>query len=146
KLLIEYGAKVNTRLRDGTTPLMIAANMGDFELVKFLLENGAKINKKAQNGTTALWIAVTRRHSPIAMLLIENGAHVDIINKDIDVSILMIASQNGHTEIVRLFCEWGSDINLMVAIGGKEYSALMLAERNRWKEASGVLESVGAKE
>jgi hypothetical protein len=57
----------------------------------------------------------------------------------------MTASQNGHTEIERLLCEWGSDLNLMVAIGGKEYSALMLAERNRWKEASGILESVGAR-
>ena len=51
KLLIEKGADVNARNRDGTTPLHSAAFLGRIETVKLLLENGADTTLRSNDGT-----------------------------------------------------------------------------------------------
>jgi len=60
KLLIEYGADVNTSLVEGRTrsyfppPLTVAVSCGNKEMVKLLLENGADVNSEGPYGNTAL--------------------------------------------------------------------------------------------
>ena len=51
-LLLEVGAAVNARNRDGGTPLHGAAFLGQYETAKLLLENGADINIKNWEGST----------------------------------------------------------------------------------------------
>lgn len=58
-LLISYGANVNTKSLDGTTPLMLAANRkGAVEIVRILIQKGANIKASRKNGDTALSIAL----------------------------------------------------------------------------------------
>ncbi len=44
KLLVELGEDVNAADNYGITPLMVAANLGDIEVVKYLISKGADLN------------------------------------------------------------------------------------------------------
>ncbi len=57
KLLLEKGADVNGRQRDGSTSLHSAAFLGHVETVKLLLEKGADINLRKNDGMTAIDVA-----------------------------------------------------------------------------------------
>ncbi len=52
--LLLSGANVNTRDAEGFTPLMVAANWGNTELVQLLLEAGADVHATTHTGTNAL--------------------------------------------------------------------------------------------
>ena len=51
KLLLEKGANIHTRHRDGSTALHAAAFLGRYETVKLLLEKGANRNAKSNDGS-----------------------------------------------------------------------------------------------
>ena len=61
KALIDRGAVVDERDKDGFTPLIWAANRGAARLVKLLLDSGADVNAKTtqkyNSGRTALMFA-----------------------------------------------------------------------------------------
>ena len=57
KLLLEKGATVNSRHRDGSTALHGAAFLGRVETVKLLLEKGADINIRKNDGMTPMDVA-----------------------------------------------------------------------------------------
>ena len=71
KLLIENGADIDAKDKDGYTVLMYASNNGNLEIIKYLVENGADINIKDKNGDTALNYA---RTEGIKEVLIKTGA------------------------------------------------------------------------
>jgi uncharacterized protein len=51
--LVARGADVNAVDDDGETPLMLAAEHGDSDLVSALLDNRADLNRKDHTGKTA---------------------------------------------------------------------------------------------
>ncbi len=57
KLLLDYGAEVDTRADDGTTALMLAASKGNRDLVSLLLKSGADPTLADKSGVTAASIA-----------------------------------------------------------------------------------------
>jgi ankyrin repeat protein len=46
KTLIEHGAKVDAATTDGATPLYIACQNGQLDVVKYLIEKGANVMQK----------------------------------------------------------------------------------------------------
>ena len=58
-MLINGGAEINkARTDNGITPLLIAAQKGNLQIVEILLKNGALINQaRSDNGATPLYIA-----------------------------------------------------------------------------------------
>lgn len=57
RLLINAGANVNAKAKDGQTPLIVAAFAGNEEAVGALVRAGANVNATDENGNTALEIA-----------------------------------------------------------------------------------------
>jgi len=55
--LLEGGADVNAKSKDGGTPLMVAVAAGKITVVKKLLDKGADVNAKADDGSTAFQLA-----------------------------------------------------------------------------------------
>lgn len=78
--LIAGGANVNVATKNGTTPLVHAAELGHLEIVKTLIANGADVNARLKPGYTALMLAADNGHAEIVRLLIENGADVNAMD------------------------------------------------------------------
>jgi len=55
--LVEAGAAVNSRDRNGETPLMLWVKAQDAPMVAWLLQKGADVNQEALSGTTPLMAA-----------------------------------------------------------------------------------------
>ena len=69
-----YGANINARDKEGTTPLWIAANNGHYEVVKFLLNKGASYKIRNNNGVSPIEAAANRGHADIVSYLESRGA------------------------------------------------------------------------
>jgi ankyrin repeat protein len=67
--LLERGAEVNARDRDGDTALMFAAYKGHALIVALLLQYGANVYARARNGWTARKAAQAGLHEHIADML-----------------------------------------------------------------------------
>lgn len=79
KLLIEYGANIETACRPSeTTPLMEAALWGKTDTVHLLLNAGAKVNAMHSDGKTALTRALDFERLGAAELLLQHGANPNV--------------------------------------------------------------------
>ena len=72
--LIDSGAKLNARDRDGNTPLGCAALKNHFHSAAFLLDCGADIDSQTPSGWSALLMSVDCNSHAVLRLLLEHGA------------------------------------------------------------------------
>jgi len=75
--LLDEGMDVDTRGKDGWTPLMLAAGAGQQPAVELLLARGADVKAHDVPGATALSRAAGGGHRAIVELLIAKGADVN---------------------------------------------------------------------
>lgn len=74
KLLINRGADVNRLDGYGLTPLMVAAEFGDVEMMRLLVSNGADISKRSRKGEQAVDIAIRYQRATVLKYLQQVGA------------------------------------------------------------------------
>jgi len=68
-LLIGKGANLESRTRDGLTPLHCAARSGHENVVQMMLQHGAPISAKTKNGLAPLHMASQGDHVDAARFL-----------------------------------------------------------------------------
>jgi ankyrin repeat protein len=156
KLLIETGAYINVHDQRQYTALMAASKGGHTEVVKLLFEAGAEVNKNDISEQTALTYAVGNGQTEIVKLLIEAGADVNVTSTYVfwnatsnikrgdapsvyTLTVLILAVEHGHTEIVKLLIDAGADVN---ALGGQ---AILYAAVHGYKDIIKLLREAGAK-
>ena len=99
EVLLESGSKVSASNSRKETPLMVAAKLGFFDLLKLLIAQNAKLDFKDINGNTALHLAILNRHEDIALyLLIDAKANYEITNA-LDKTPLALAEMLNLTKI-----------------------------------------------
>ncbi len=134
KNLIEAGADVNVKAKDGSTALMCASTG---EVAKILIEAGADINAKDKTGETALMSATRKFRTGIVKVLIEAGADVNAANPDGETG-LKLAVKFNDVETINVLREAGADVN---AKNQKGRTALMYASES---EVAKILIEAGA--
>lgn len=116
-------ADINRALANGTTPLMHAARVGDFEVVKGLLARGADPALLNADSNGALWFACFADSEACVSALIQAGAPLDSQNVNGATTLIYCASA-GKTPLVRLLLEAGANPELMTL---DDFTALELA-------------------
>ena len=71
---LQKGADVNSKDKDGYTPLMAAAINGNLDVVEILVGEDAEVDARAADGNTALELAKVNRHPDVVEFLKQNGA------------------------------------------------------------------------
>lgn len=77
QFLIAKGANINARNSKGTTPLVVASNLGFVEGAQLLVDLGAKVDESNTSGETPLITAVHNRNMALMRLLLKAGANPD---------------------------------------------------------------------
>ena len=112
--LLEAGADVNGRDRDGETALMKAAEYrSDIRVVRALLAAGADANVRNRYGSTPLREAAGYAHNlPVVQALLAAGAQVDARNGNDGCTALARAVQR-HNDIqtVKMLLDTGANAN-----------------------------------
>ena len=149
KLLIAEGADVdakwrdiynenegNKRLRNESTPLCHAVNVGKTEVVKLLVEAGADVNA---GSWPPLCRAVDKNNTAIAEYLIDHGANVNAYPVDEGWGPLQETVHISNSiEMAKLLIARGADIN------SKVYPALNSAINQERRDLSELLIQRGA--
>lgn len=116
QLLVERGANIEQPNEDGHTPLLIAIQIGNEQMVRMLLAHGANQNVYDEFGDftrTALHHACLKGCLESVQVLLDAGADINLQRDNDDgETALMAAAQLGYMEIVRVLLDAGGDVNL----------------------------------
>lgn len=74
ELLIEKGANVNAKTKNGATPTFAAASLGQRDVLEVLIARGADLNAKDEQGVSPLRVASSKGHKAVVELLKAKGA------------------------------------------------------------------------
>lgn len=125
--LVEGGANVKTADRRGNTPLHVAAQLGEVELVKRLLAKGADPNvrnakvpgsvgaspfRPPAGEVTALHLAAKAGQLEVMKLLVAGGADTKLKAED-GTTLLMQAAGSTNVEVVKYAFEFDSDVKAL---------------------------------
>jgi ankyrin repeat protein len=130
--LVKAGASVKQANRDGATPLSLACQNGNADLVRLLLDAGADANEALPNGETALMMAARTGNAETLLLLIERGANVNATENLRGTTPLMWAAAYEHPAAVNLLLEHGADVSVrskVIPRGRRPYLAPTVQSR-----------------
>lgn len=110
--LLDRGATVDERDKDGRTPLMHATINTRLDIVRLLLNSGANPDIQDRSGWSALHFAAQARSGEIVELLVSYGATVDV------------ADSHGNTPLFRaVFCyrDGGDAVSTLLRLGADRH-------------------------
>ncbi|XP_076033747.1 uncharacterized protein LOC143020821 isoform X2 [Oratosquilla oratoria] len=113
-------------MRDGTTPLILAAANSHVSIVKELLDQGADPNMTRHTGTGAIFFAAQGGFLDIVTMLLDNGVNIHQASKD-GGTALVVAAQCGHQDVVEFLLEKGANANVAMR---DRASTLFVAAQN----------------
>jgi len=110
RTLVERGADVSVRDKNGRTPLHCASYSGHVDMARMLAERGADISARAQDGRTPLLWTLHYGNVDVARMLVERGADVSAKAQD-GKSLLHWAMDYGYLDVVRMLVRHGADMS-----------------------------------
>lgn len=129
KYYLAAGMSVDSRDRDGTPMLNIAARNDRLDFVQWLVEQGADINAVSEDrGYTAIMDAVWRGNIEITEYLIKKGSDLNTINKE-GQSMLVLAVGANRTQICKILAENGANPDIPDAMGMSAYGYAKLFKK-----------------
>lgn len=132
---------VNKADNKKVTPLMVACNMGNHEVVCSLVMKGAKLDVIDKCGQTALMFASRHGYSDIVEFLCEQNTNIYLKSRK-KWTALMFACKGGHKHIVGTLINKGSGD---VRIGKQITSSLHIAAKEQFNDLCRFLIKKGAR-
>ncbi|KAI6184062.1 hypothetical protein M3Y97_00556000 [Aphelenchoides bicaudatus] len=111
-LLLELGAGVNRRNRNGATALNYALSNGHQNTVLLLLRRGANPNNCAKNGSIPLLFAIQLGLTDLCRELLNYGADLDVKLND-GASAVFLACQAGNLDLLKLLAASGANLGML---------------------------------
>jgi len=110
--LLKHGGDklLSTADSRGFTPLILAANSGKDENIKYLVKEW-KVDVNFQTDVTALLMAVQNRHISTTKLLISLGADVNAQHESMKCTALHLAASNEFLDIVEILLKNNAKID-----------------------------------
>jgi ankyrin repeat protein len=112
RTLLDRGAAIDAKDREGKTALAKAAEADKLPLIRLLLERGANVNARSVDGSTPLFYAAEQDRGAVIALLLERGADPNLPGRK-GVRPLAAAAFNGSTESVAELMKFGADPNAL---------------------------------
>lgn len=113
-----YHVDVNVENDDGDTPLILALDEGDEELVVRLIKAGADTTTENSSGRLVVHAAARNGYCEVVELLIAQDT--GLIDRDNSrITALHGASGNGHLNVAKLLLDKGADPNAGSDKGGQ---------------------------
>jgi ankyrin repeat protein len=109
--LVRAGANVSLANHYGATPMSLAAEVGNADMLALLVEAGANVDSPDADGQTALQAVARTGNVKAAQVLLNAGATVDAREKWGGQTALMWASARRHPEMMQLLISRGADVN-----------------------------------
>ena len=141
ELLIK-GAKVNDK-EDSyrkITPLFVAVETGNIEIIQLLLDHGAKVNARDAEKQTPIMRLEEDATPELVELLVRYGAKIDVADKSGNTP-LILAAASAKVEVVKALIDSGADVRAKNKAGR---TALMNAAENDDLEAVRLLLESGS--
>jgi ankyrin repeat protein len=137
KKLLRRGADIDEPDEVGNTPLMLATEGCQMEMIRLLIDEGADFSKKNRYGYNLLMQAAQKgdSHMEVAQLLLDKSA--DINEDSHAVTALMLAACGGHNGMVRLLVDNGASLDKKNKLG---FTALGYARNLRHPDTAQILE------
>ena len=139
RALLDRGAAIDAKDREGATALAKAAEADKLKVMKLLLERGADPNARAVDGSTPLFYAAKEDRGAAVALLLERGADPNIPGEK-GIRPLAAAAYNGSADSVDALLKYGADPNALDD-GGK--SAMVYAAGHAYAAVVGRLLEAG---
>ncbi len=111
---------INSRIENGTSPLMHAARHSELEIIRVLLTAGADVNLINDDENNALWFACFSNEVMIVKELIRYGCNINNQNVNGATALIYCAS-TGKYDIVRELVKANADVRKQTLDG---YTAL----------------------
>lgn len=137
-LLANRRIRVDAENRQGETPLMYLALLGETERARALIDRGAQVNRL---GWTPLHYAASKGQMDTARLLLERGAIVNAPSPD-GTTPLMMAAYSGSRDMAQLLLDNGADAT---AINLQKLTAADWARERRNSRLADELEQVAGR-
>jgi uncharacterized protein len=112
RALLDRGAAIDAKDREGKTALAKAAEADKLPLIRLLLERGANVNARAVDGSTPLFYAAEQDRGAVVAFLLERSADPNLPGRK-GVRPLAAAAFNGSTESVEALLKFGADPNAL---------------------------------
>jgi ankyrin repeat protein len=132
--LLDRGAAVDARDREGMTALAKSAQAGKIKVMRLLLDRRANVEAQSVNGSTPLYYAAEADRAEAVRLLLDRGADPNIPGRSGERP-LAAAAYNGSVDTVALLLKRGADPNAvdddgngaMVYAAGRAYAPIVAA-------------------
>jgi ankyrin repeat protein len=112
RALLDRGAAIDAKDREGATALGRTAQAGKIALAALLLDRGAGVNARAVDGSTPLFYAAEADRGAVIRLLVDQGADPNIPGRK-GVRPLAAAAYNGSADSVEFLLKHGADPNAL---------------------------------
>lgn len=109
------------RRKDGATPLLIAAYLGNSKMADLLLSYGADIEAQDMLGDTSLFRALSEDHDDLALDLVARGADLNKANKVGETPFMMAARSADVTTLKKVLATGKGELE---AVDGRGRTAL----------------------